>query len=159
MAGKQSVQRAGKGGGIVGMLLTIAAATLFGALIFLGALPLLCLFLPALLALVLEREPGRPMTRTLLLFGVAGGWDSIAAFWPSGSLRGSDWAALADVHALVRAWLAQAAGCLLAEALGLGFVLLADRESTRVKAACEAEIAALKAEWSLSEWDAGANSS
>ena len=156
MAGKQSVQRVGKSGGVIGMLLTIAAAALFGVLIFIGALPLLCLFLPALLALVLEREPGRPMTRTLLLFGVAGAWDSIAAFWPAGSLRGADWTALADVHALVRAWLAQAVGCLLAEAIGLGFVLLADRESARVKAACETEIAALKAEWSLSEWDANA---
>ena len=151
MAVRQLAKQPGKRRDTVGLLLLIASLALFGLLIFVGALPLLCLFLPTLLALIVEREPGRPMTRTLLLFGFAGAWDAIGAFWQGWSLHGADVMAMPDVHAIARAWLAQAGGCLLAEVIGLGFVLLVDRESARTKADSEAEIAALKVEWSLNQ--------
>jgi hypothetical protein len=155
MAVKPSTASIGATGRAAGFMLQAAAASVFGWLAFIGAFPLLCLLLPALLAVVLEREPGRPLTRTLLLFGIAGAWDPIAAFWQARSVNDVDWSAILGGRPLALAWLAQAAGCLLAEGAGLGFVLLADRESERIKAACQAEIAALRTEWSLTETEGG----
>jgi hypothetical protein len=151
MAIRQSAAGGARRGGLIAMLQAVAAFVLLGALIFVGALPLLCLFLPAILALAVEREPGRPMTRTLLLFGTAGAWDPLSVVWQAGSPRGVEWMAMLDARAVVWAWLAQAAGWLLAEGIGLGLVLLADRETARIEAASRAEIAALTAEWNLGE--------
>ena len=119
------------------------------ALLLSGALPALSLFLPALLMMALEQEAGRPMTRILLLFGLLGAWDALDGFWHASSLRAADWMALLDLHALALAWLAQAAGWLLAEGLALLLSHLSARDHARMRARTEAQIAELRAEWRL----------
>lgn len=117
------------------------------ALAVCGALPTLSLFLPALLMLSLEQEPGRPMTRTLLLFGLVGAWDPLAAFWRAGGGHPMDWMQLLDLITLAHAWLAQCLGWLLAEGLTLLLVYVADRQAARVGGMAQSEIHALDAEW------------
>ncbi len=133
-------------GGIVMPVLLMAALV---ALLYSGALPALILFLPALLMLVIEQEPGRPMTRILLLFGLAGSWDVLDVFWHAGSLRISDGMGMLDLDTLARAWLAQAVGWLLAEGLSLLLTHVSDREQSQARARTEADVAALRAEWRL----------
>jgi len=117
------------------------------ALAICGALPTLSLFLPTVLMLCLEQEPGRPMTRTLLLFGLAGSWDALVAFWRVGGQLPVDWMRLLDLYILARAWLAQCLGWLLAEGLTLLLVYLADRQAVQIRRSAHAEIGALAAEW------------
>jgi len=153
MAGKKSGKKfAGAapksgGGALTGIVLPIALVVGVIALLASGALPALCLFLPALLWLCTEQEPGRPMTRTLLLFGLVGAWDSLDAFWHVGAPRPADWISMLDIRALTRAWVAQAMGWLLAEGLALLMAFQADREIGRARQSYQAEISQLRAEW------------
>ena len=130
-----------------GILTPVMLLLGFVAVVFSGALPALSLFLPALLMLVLEQEAGRPMTRTLLLFGLAGSWDALDTIWHAGSLRASDWMGLLDLNTLAVAWLAQAMGWLLAEGMALLLTHVSDREHARVRARTEADISSIRAEW------------
>ena len=68
---------------------------------------------PAVLALMLDRQPGRPRARSIALFGMAASVDPLRTLWVSGHAMTDAAALLADLHVL---GIAAAAGWLLAEA-------------------------------------------
>jgi membrane-associated phospholipid phosphatase len=70
---------------------------------------------PAVLALMLDRQPGRPRARSIALFGMAASVDPLRTLWVSGHAMTDAAALLGDLHVLGTAW-AAAAGWLLAEA-------------------------------------------
>lgn len=93
-----------------GVLLIVAAPTAL-----LGA----ALLLPTLLAMLAENQPGRPVARAVLLFGLAGACAPFNLLW-HGSHRLADAMLIAaDIRVLAVAWSAQAAGWLLSQALPL----------------------------------------
>jgi hypothetical protein len=71
---------------------------------------------PAVLALMLDRQPGRPRARSIALFGMAASVDPLRTLWVSGHAMTDAAALLGDLHVLGTAWAAAAAGWLLAEA-------------------------------------------
>ncbi len=70
---------------------------------------------PAALALVFDRQPGRPRARCIALFGMAASVDPLRTLWVSGHTLPVAAALLGDLHVLGTAWAAAAAGWLLAE--------------------------------------------
>ena len=78
------------------------------------------LLAPGLLALMLDREPGHPMARCVLLMGMATCVPPIEALWSSGQTLAAAMNLLGDFQVLGTAWIAAAAGWLLAEAAPLG---------------------------------------
>jgi hypothetical protein len=70
---------------------------------------------PGLLALVVNREPGRPVGRAVLLCGLAACVSPVRALWASGHGIGASLALVEDVAVVGSAWSAAAAGWLLAE--------------------------------------------
>jgi membrane-associated phospholipid phosphatase len=70
---------------------------------------------PAVLALMLDRQPGRPRARSIALFGMAASVDPLRTLWVSGHAMTDAAALLGDLHVLGIA-AAAAAGWLLAEA-------------------------------------------
>lgn len=93
-----------------GALLTLATPTavLGGALLA-----------PGLLALALDRAPGRPVARTVLLFGLAATVHPLWTLWRSAGSVASALALAQDVSGLAAAWAAQGAGWLLTELVPL----------------------------------------
>ena len=71
---------------------------------------------PALLALVFDRQPGRPRARSIALFGMAASVDPLRTLWVSGHGMPEAVAMVGDLHVLATAWAAGGAGWLLAEA-------------------------------------------
>jgi hypothetical protein len=79
------------------------------------ALLLVVLLGPAVLALVFDRQPGRPRARSIALFGMAASVDPLRTLWVGGHTMPVAAALLGDLHVLGTAWAAAAAGWLLAE--------------------------------------------
>ena len=125
---------------VCGALATVATPT---ALLVAGLLA------PVGLALFLDRVPGRPVVRTVLLFGLAGGIGSLRALWGAGHSVSIALALLGDPAALLPAWGAAAIGWLLAELAPLGVRM-------GLEIACRSRIGQLRAararyeaEWGL----------
>jgi hypothetical protein len=89
-----------------GALAALAPSLAFMVAVLLG---------PGLLALVLNREPGRPIGRAVLLCGLAACVGPVRALWASGHGIGASLALVGDVGVVGSAWSAAAAGWLLAE--------------------------------------------
>ena len=106
------------------------------------------LLAPGLAALAIDRTPGKPVARAILLYGAAGAATPFAAFWR----RGQDFAAgidlLTDPTALALAWTAAAFGWLLAEAAPLAVRLVLEARSL----ARTASLREARREWE-EEWD------
>jgi hypothetical protein len=70
---------------------------------------------PALLALIFDRQSGRPRARSIALFGMAASVEPLRTLWVSGHSMQVAADLLGDLHVLETAWAAAAAGWLLAE--------------------------------------------
>jgi hypothetical protein len=70
---------------------------------------------PAVLALLFDRQPGKPRARSIALFGMAASVDPLRTLWVSGHSMQVAVALLSSLHVLGIAWAAAAAGWLLAE--------------------------------------------
>jgi hypothetical protein len=79
------------------------------------ALLLGVLLAPALLASVLDREPGRPRARSIALCSMAASVKPLRTLWTAGHTLGTATALLGNVEVVGLAWSAAAAGWLLAE--------------------------------------------
>jgi hypothetical protein len=125
---------------VCGALVTVATPT---ALLIVG------LFAPVVVAYYLDRVPGRPVARTVLLFALAGGIGTLRALWGAGHSLSIALALLADPAALLPAWSAAAAGWLLAEfspiLVRVGLELASRARIARLRAAR----ARYEAEWGL----------
>jgi hypothetical protein len=73
------------------------------------------LLAPALLALVLDRQAGRPKARSVALFGMAASVDPLRSLWVNGHNMSIVGGLLGNLQVLGTAWMAAAAGWLLAE--------------------------------------------
>ena len=110
---------------------------------------------PGLLALVLDREPGRPMARCVLLMGLATCVQPLRALW---SIGGSLTAALGlagDIQVLGTAWSAAAAGWLMAELAPLGTRLVLEALARSRAAKLRVERDRLLAAWGGEDGDGG----
>jgi hypothetical protein len=72
---------------------------------------------PALLAIVLDREPGRPRARSIALWSMAAAVNPLRTLWTAGHSMATATALLGDFQILGTAWSAAAGGWLLAEAM------------------------------------------
>jgi|BEDMetMinimDraft_2_1075160.scaffolds.fasta_scaffold02451_3 hypothetical protein len=129
-----------------GALLTLATplALLLGALL-----------LPGLAMLLIDRHPGKPVARAMLLAGAAACHGPVQALWAAGFSLANALDVLADVSALGGAWAAAALAWLAAELAPLLAGLLAEfswRQRDRALARRRAE---LEAEWGLPPAEAG----
>lgn len=70
---------------------------------------------PAVLALMLDRQSGRPKARSIALFGMAASVGPLRTLWVGGHTMPAAAALLGNLHVLGTAWAAAAAGWLLAE--------------------------------------------
>jgi hypothetical protein len=105
------------------------------------------LLMPTILAMMADRLHGRPVGRTVLLFGLAGACGPEMTLWRSG--RGMEGAiALAtDVHTLALSWSFQAGGWLLAQILSLGICFYVETMARIEITALEKRRAATAAQW------------
>lgn len=87
------------------------------AMLPLAALQIALLLAPGLLSLMTERQAGKPVTRAMLLFGLAASVDPVRQAWALGG--GPTWERVADNHAIILAWVAAGFGWLLARGLPL----------------------------------------
>jgi hypothetical protein len=95
------------------------------------------LLLPTLIASILDRNPGKPTARSVLLCALATCIEPLRTLWNSGHGLGDGLSALASVQVVAITWSASAGGWLLTQIIPLiaGFVL---------DAAASARIAHLK---------------
>jgi hypothetical protein len=116
------------------------------------ALPALCLFLPSLLVLATEQDRSRPLTRAVVLFGLAASWNTLGLLWKFGGLGPTGWTAVSlaialDTNRLAMAWAAQTGGWLMAEGLAIAFSLGGESRVRQITEAAERRKEALRAEW------------
>jgi hypothetical protein len=108
-----------------GLLLTLATPTAVLAGVLLA---------PALLAAALDRAPGRPVARPLLLIGLAGAARPLATLWWMGHHMATAWDLLSDPAVMAAAWGGQALLWLAME-LGPLFAMLAAEAAVAARAA------------------------
>lgn len=107
------------------------------------------LLAPGIVALLLEREPGRPAARAALLCGAAVAAAPLVALWQAGQGVGGAITAASDPTLLGASWAAQGAGWLMAMLMPL-FVRLALEAHARARMArLRAERARFEAEWGI----------
>lgn len=96
---------------VCGAVVTLATPTALVLGVLLG---------PALLALLLDRQPGRPKARSVALCSMAAVVDPLRVLWASGHTMSVASAIVANPYTLGTAWSAAAAGWLLAEIVPIG---------------------------------------
>ncbi len=111
------------------------------------ALLLGALLAPGLLALVLDREFGRPMARAVLLLGLATCITPVETWWTTGQTIRAALAVLSNLQVLGTAWSTAAAGWLLAELAPLVTRLVLDAMARSRTARLQSERAALVEAW------------
>jgi hypothetical protein len=105
------------------------------------------LLAPGLAMLMAERTPGRPMSRTMLLFGAAASVGPVQSLWSGGHTVALALSEVSDIAGVGLAWAAAAVGWLLIE-LAPVVVRLALEASARAETKrLQAELATLEAEW------------
>jgi hypothetical protein len=113
------------------------------------ALLLAALLAPAFVGLLLDRRPGRPIARAILLAGAA---FSLAPAWhlfQGGQNVAAAMDLLVDPAILAPAWLAGSCGWAICEILPVLLRVAADVRATTRIAALQAEVRALRETWDL----------
>lgn len=93
-----------------GLLCGVLAALATPTALVLGAL-----LAPALIAVAVDRAPGRPVARSMLLFGLSATVIPLLALWKAGHTMEAAAALAADPEKLALAWGAAGGGWLLAQ--------------------------------------------
>ncbi len=105
------------------------------------------LLAPAVLVLLFERTPGRPVARAVLLCGSAACVGPLMTVWQAGS--GTASALLTDPGVFGSAWAACAGGWLLSQLLPIGIRGILEAASLSRKAQLRAERERLAKAWGL----------
>jgi hypothetical protein len=111
-ANQQAENRAGPkslnwlGGLLCGALVTLARPT---------ALLIAILFLPAFVAGMMDKQPGKPIARSVALFGLCGIVGPVGSLWAAGHTIEAAITLAIDLNNLAMAWGTAAVGWLLAE--------------------------------------------
>jgi len=106
------------------------------------------LLAPALLAVFLDRDPGRPTARCVVLCALAACIAPLRTFWAEGHGMEAATALVSDPATLGTAWSAAAGGWLLAELTPLAVRLALEASGRLQSARLRAERARLAEEWS-----------
>jgi hypothetical protein len=125
---------------LCGALVTLATPT---------ALLLGILLAPAIVAVLFDREPGRPRARSIALCGMAASVDPLRTLWTSGHTIGTASALLGNLQVVGTAWSAAAVGWLLAEITPLAVRAVLDALSAARASRLEIERAKLIEAWGL----------
>ena len=145
---KAKAASAKQGGGSLMWLQGLACGGL-AALVPGIALQVGILLLPAIVALMLDRERGKPVARAVLLCTLAASVEPMRALWNSAQGGDLGFSLVADLHAVTLTWGAAAGGWLLTQVIpvAVGMVLntTADQRSAELREAR----ARLIAEWGL----------
>jgi hypothetical protein len=137
-----------RGGRLGGFGFAVACATV--AIIAHGAIALAgLLLLPGIGARLVEQTPGRPMTRAMILFGLAASAPAATRLW----MAGGGWDAGVDVAldplAIARAWAAQATAWIVAESLPVLLIARADLTARAQLRTLRAARTVLEQEWTF----------
>lgn len=131
-------------------LLPMAQGLLLGALVILAtptAVLLAVLLLPTAMSMLVESTPGRPATRAVALFGLAGACMPLDALWRSGHDFGTTLVLATDIRTLAVGWSAQAGGWLLTQLLPFAVGLVLQARSGAEQARLRRRREAIEAEW------------
>lgn len=107
------------------------------------------LLLPGLCVLLIDRMPGKPVARTMLLCGAAASVFPAWRLWDHGLTMENSLDLLSDVLTLGLAWAATAAGWLLAEVAPIGVHLVLEGTARQREGELRAARARYEAEWGL----------
>ncbi len=107
------------------------------------------LLAPGIGAMLLEREPGRPVAKVTLLCGAALAAGPVLALWESGQGVGGAVNAAADLPVLAGCWAAQGAGWLVAQVAPVLVRLALEAHAKAQTALLQAERARHEAEWGI----------
>jgi hypothetical protein len=138
--------RARRSGGSLMWLQGLACGAMV-ALVPALALLLGVLLIPGLVALVLDRQPGRPVARCVLLCGAAGCITPVMALWNAGQGMDVSLAILGQLSTLGTAWSGAAGGWLMAELLPVVVRVVLEAGSLTKAAQLKAARARLAEEW------------
>jgi hypothetical protein len=108
---------------------------------------------PALLALVLDRQSGRPKARSVALCSMAASIDPLRTLWVTDHSMATAAALLGNPRIVAAAWSAAAAGWLLAEVTPIAVRVVLDALSISRAARLRAARARLAEEWGLEAGD------
>jgi hypothetical protein len=111
------------------------------------ALLLGVLLAPGLAALMLDRQPGRPIARSVLLCGGAFCIRPVGALWSGGQSVDAALGVLGDLNNIGTAWSAAAAGWFMAELLPLVVRVVLEAADAARAARLRAARAKLMEEW------------
>jgi hypothetical protein len=125
-----------------GMLLMLSPA---------AAILLLAFSAPALLAAVADTTPGRALTRTVILFSVAGAIGPMRAFFLAGHDLPTALGILTSPTTILLAWICAGFGWFLSEAFRLIATLVTNLRLAARKTALEATLKEVRTEWALAE--------
>ena len=115
------------------------------------ALLLGALLLPGVLAVVYDRQAGRPVARTVLLCGTATTIAPVLALWSAGNNMDACLALLSDLRVMGTAWSAAAVGWILAELAPVVALVVLEAITQARAAKLRAEREKLMAEWGFEE--------
>lgn len=125
---------------LCGAMVTLATPTALLLGVLLG---------PALLALMLDRQPGRPKARSIALCSMAASIDPLRTLWITDHSMGTAMALLGNPRFVGAAWSAAAGGWLLAEVMPIAVRATLEALSLSRAARLRAERARLMEEWGL----------
>jgi len=111
------------------------------------ALLLGVLLLPGVLALLYDRQPGRPVARTVLTCGSAAAIAPVLALWGAGTTMDGCLALLGDLRVTGTAWSAAAIGWILAELAPVVAIVVLDMVTAARTARLRAARNELAEEW------------
>jgi len=133
-----------------------AQGLLCGALVTLAtptALLLGVLLGPAMIAVLLDREPGRPTGRSVALFSMAASVEPLKTLWTTGHSMQSAVNQVCSLDLVATAWSAAAAGWLLAQILPIAMRTVLEGLGMARSARLRAERGKLVADWGFDQAD------
>jgi hypothetical protein len=107
------------------------------------------LLAPGLLALFLDRQPGKPVARAVILFALAACVTPLRAAWDSGQGPDAAVAQLSDLRVIGTVWSAAGAGWLLTQLTPVVIAMALEAASMARASRLRAERDRLAEEWGL----------
>lgn len=129
-----------------GLACGAVVALLPGVALLLGVL-----LLPGMLALLYDRQPGRPVARTVLLCASAATIRPVFALWDAGVSIEASLGLVTDLRVIGTAWSAAAVGWILAELSPVVALVILEAMTQAQAARLRAERDKLAAEWGFDE--------
>jgi len=104
---------------------------------------------PAVIAMLLDRQPARPVARSVALFALAASVSPVRTLWAAGHTMAQSLSLATDLQVVGTAWSAAAAGWLLGELAPVAVRAVLEVTSVSLAARLRAERAALAQAWGL----------